>query len=305
MESNMGKPDRYVGASTAEGIAFYRALENHFPPSIRIYDDPYAKYFLSDAALDLLNEPAWLKTTGARAAREVPGVNGAIAIRVRFFDDYLNQCLSEGFSQIVLLGAGYDTRAYRFGEVRRRAKVYELEHPDIQGHKISILKQLFQPLPTHVSFIPINFNSESFGSKLIDAGFKTDQPALFIWEGVTMYLLDDSVNATLNFVSRKCAAGSRIIFDYFPPTMVNGTCSLPEAQGLTQRVNAMGEVFRFGLDSNRLGDFLQSRGLKVVLNINANKLKERYFKDSTVPRPVSSLFSFAVAEAQQEKGRLI
>ena len=292
----MGKPDRYVGTSTAEGIAFYRALENHFPPSMRIYDDPYAKYFLSDAALELLNEPAWLKATGARAAREIPGVNGAIAIRVRFFDDYLNQCLKEGFRQVVLLGAGYDTRAYRFGEVRRRAKVYEFDHPDIQNHKISILRQLFKPLPVHVSFVPIDFKSESFGSKLIDAGFRTEQLALFIWEGVTMYLSNDSVDDTLNFVSRKCAAGSRIIFDYFPSTIVDGTCSFPEAQGLTERVTALSEAFRFGIDSDRLDGFLASHGLNIIRHCNARTLKQRYFKGAAKSRPVSSLFSFAVAE---------
>ena len=111
-----------------------------------------------------------------------------------------------------------------------------------------------------------------------------------------MYLSDNSVDATLNFIARKCAEHSRIIFDYFPPTIANGTCALPEAQGLTQRVNAMGEKFRFGFDSNRLDDFTKSRGLNVVLNINASKLKERYFKDASVSRPVSSLFTFAVAQ---------
>jgi len=263
---------------------------------MRIYEDPYAKYFLSDAALNLLKDPARLKTLAARAAQEVPGINGAIAIRVRFFDDYLNQCLKESFSQVVLLGAGYDTRAYRFEEIRRQAKVYEFDHPDIQYHKISILKQLFKPLPAHVSFVPIDFSSESFGRKLIDAGFKPDQPALFIWEGVTMYLSDESVDATLNFVSRKCAAGSRIIFDYFPPTIVDGTCSLPEAKGLTERVTALSEAFRFGIDSDRLDGFLASHGLSIIRHCNARTLKQRYFKGAAKSRPVSSLFSFAVAE---------
>ena len=295
----MGEPDRYVGTSTAEGIAFYRALEMLFPQSMRIYEDPYAKYFLSDAALNLLKEPARLKTLATRAAREVPGVNGAIAIRVRFFDDYLNQCIKENFSRIVFLGAGYDTRAYRFEEIRHRARTYELDHPDIQDHKISILKQLFKPLPAHVSFVPIDFSSENFGRKLIDAGFKPNQPALFIWEGVTMYLSNDSVDATLKFVSRKCAARSRIIFDYFPPTIVDGTCSFPEAKGLTERVTALSEAFRFGIDSDRLDDFLEFHGLSIIRHDNARKLKHRYFKGAAKSRPVSSLFSFAVAEVQQ------
>lgn len=294
----MDKNDRNILTSTAEGIAFHRALEMLLPPPMRVCEDRYASHFLSPPFVALLNDPDRIKILIDRATKEVPGVNGAIIARVRFFDDYLNQCLVDGFQQIVLFGAGFDTRAYRFDNIHRKAKVYELDLPDIQSQKINVLKRLFGQIPKHVSFVSVDFESENFGKKLIDAGFNHDQPAFFIWEGVTMYLCADKVDTVLSFVSNECAAGSRIIFDYFPSEIVEGTSNLPEAQGLRERVNAIDENFCFGIAPTQLNDLLQSHDLSIILNINAQKLKSRYFKNAAEHRPVSSLFNFAVAEVQ-------
>lgn len=294
----MDKNDRNILTSTAEGIAFHRALEMLLPPPMRVCEDRYASHFLSPPFVALLNDPDRIKILIDRAAKEVPGVNGTIIARVRFFDDYLNQCLVDGFQQIVLLGAGFDSRAYRFDNIHRKAKVYELDRLDIQSQKTSVLKRLFGQIPKHVSFVSVDFESENFGKKLIDAGFNQDQPAFFIWEGVTMYLCADEVDATLSFISNKCTAGSRIIFDYFPATIVEGTCNLPEAQGLRERVNAINENFCFSIAPNQVNDLLESHDFSVILNVNAQKLKSRYFKDAAEHRPVSSLFNFAVAEVQ-------
>jgi len=294
----MDKNDRNLLTSTAEGIAFHRALEMLLPPPMRVCEDRYTSHFLSPPFVALLNDPDRIKILIDRAAKEVPGVNGAIITRVRFFDDYLNQCLEDGFQQIVLLGAGFDSRAYRFDNIQLKVKVYELDRLDIQSQKINVLKGLFGQIPKHVSFVSVDFESENFGKKLIDAGFNQDQPAFFIWEGVTMYLCADKVDTVLSFVSNECAAGSRIIFDYFPSEIVEGTSNLPEAQGLRERVNAIDENFCFGIAPTQLNDLLESHDLSIILNINAQKLKSRYFKNAAEHRPVSSLFNFAVAEVQ-------
>jgi methyltransferase (TIGR00027 family) len=128
-------------------------------------------------------------------------------------DDYLGACLRAGIEQLVILGAGLDSRAYRIEGLKGQVRVFEVDHPATQAAKLAKLTKLFGALPAHVTYVPIDFDAETL-EKLFDFGYSRQHKTLFIWEGVVHYLTAEAVDQTLSFVSKHSGAGSSIIFDY-------------------------------------------------------------------------------------------
>ncbi len=122
--------------------------------------------------------------------------------RTAFFDNIFLDALNNKTPQIVFLGAGYDTRAYRFANSNQGTKIFELDAPPTQDRKKKCIKKARIDIPGHVTFVPINFNQESLKDVLDKAGYDHTQKTLFIWEGVSYYLETESVDRTLEFVSR-------------------------------------------------------------------------------------------------------
>ena len=107
------KPSR-----TAERNAFARALESRRPEDIRVCYDPIAKYFLGPRFTFILNHLLLLRVLWWMANRVRPGLGAYVIARSRYMDDYLQTCINNGLEQLVILGAGYDSRAYRFDELK-------------------------------------------------------------------------------------------------------------------------------------------------------------------------------------------
>src|SRR5512136_3170927 len=131
---------------TATGIAIVRAIESEKPASKRICYDPYARQFVNGALYHFVR---FFDRLGYSEKRG-PGVMGFLTVRERHIDEYLKTCLVNGVQQVVVLGAGYDARAYRFEEFRRRVKVFEVDHPATQRAKMKRLAKIFGAVPEHV-----------------------------------------------------------------------------------------------------------------------------------------------------------
>ena len=134
--------------------------------------------------------------------------------RTAFFDRMFQDALSNNVPQIVLLGAGYDTRAYRFAEFNYATNILELDIATTQQRKRKCLKKAQIDIPKHVTLVPIDFNNESVQHVLENAGYDSRQQTLFIWEGTSYYLEPASVDATLKFVKQASHHDSVIAFDY-------------------------------------------------------------------------------------------
>lgn len=136
---------------TAAGIAVMRAVESEKPEDERICNDPYARKFI----------PAWMYHVlgffikSGYAEWRGPGVNGFLAARDRYIDDTLQAFLDEGIQQLVILGAGYDSRVYRF--VRTGVKIFEVDHPATQEDKLVKVQTVFGRVPEHVVYVPVDF----------------------------------------------------------------------------------------------------------------------------------------------------
>jgi methyltransferase (TIGR00027 family) len=189
---------------TARGIAAMRAVESSKPEGQRICYDPLARKLISPTFYYLT------KLLAGYGASKSPGTIEFIISRVRYIDDYLQSCLHDGIEQLVILGAGLDSKAYRFEELKKGRKVFEVDHPATQQEKQKKVRKLFGELPGHVIYVPIDFNQESL-DKLFEYGYEKQRKTLFIWEGVTYYLSGDAVDASLAFVTQNSSRGSLIV----------------------------------------------------------------------------------------------
>lgn len=183
--------------------------------------------------------------------------------RMRFFDAAVERYLPE-VAQFVLLGAGFDTRAFGLPE-GARVRSFEVDAPKTQAVKRETLEKAGID-STGVTFVAADFETEDWLAKLVLAGFDPGKPALFLWEGVIMYLDKEAVQATLRKIART-AKGSVVAFDYF-------TTEVLESRDLYWRyaraaTAGAGEPLKFGVDSTppsreRLAELLQSCGLSLV-----------------------------------------
>ena len=132
-----GKP-----SATAEANAAFRAAEWMKPDDERVYNDPFARDFVGTKFGVIIRSRLLTKIALWYADRIIPGAPGSLVIRARYIDDCLKECIDDGIEQLVILGAGYDSRAHRFDKLGENIRVFEVDHPDTQRVKIEKVKKL-------------------------------------------------------------------------------------------------------------------------------------------------------------------
>ncbi len=275
---------------TALGIAIMRAAESEKPAGERICYDPYARQFV----------PAWLYHTFAFLTKvgytewRGPGVNGFLAARDRYIDDVLNKYLEDGLQQLVVLGAGYDSRSYRF-DLAGRVKTFEVDHPATQQDKLLKLQAIFGKTPEHVIYVPIDFNTQTLEDGLLSSGYDRTLKTLFIWQGVTMYLNAEAIDTTLAFVTSFSPSGSAIVFDYVYRHILDGRQKQSEISGMRRYRFMTGEGLSFGIEQGAVEAFLKQRGFHAANDVNAEDLKLAYFTGVNAGRKVAGGYGIAIA----------
>ncbi len=281
---------------SAAGVAGFRAIEAEKPDSDRIVYDPYAHIFTPGG----LGWPIsrWIIKSGLYE-RMAPGANAYILLRERYIDDFLKGELGPGLKQVVILGAGYDTRAYRIPGIEK-TRVFEVDERATQNRKKELLVKVVNPVPTFVSFVPVNFNTESLGAALHGAGYDENAKTAFIWQGVTYFLTSEGVDKTLAFIAGKSGEGSTVVFDY----MYNETLrdeTRKDVKMLKRSARISGEAYLFGIDKGCVSDFLHHRGFAEVQDKTLEDLKQKYFTGANAGRSVPS--GIAIASAKVKKTR--
>jgi methyltransferase (TIGR00027 family) len=269
---------------TAGGVALVRAAESKKPAGERICYDPYAHYFV----------PAWINLFfGATIPEWISSeVYAFLVARDRYIDDVLQKALENNLEQLVILGAGYDTRAYRF-DLQSQVKTFEVDYPATQQDKQAKLSEIFRKVPEHVTFVPIDFNKQSLKECLMESGYDPQRKTLFIWQGVTLYLTADAVDSTLDFVVKHSAVGSMIVFDYVYHAILDGTQKHAEVTHMHRYLQSMGEGITFGIPKGSVKTFLKDRGFNQVEDINAAGLKQIYFTGKNATQKVADAYGIA------------
>jgi methyltransferase (TIGR00027 family) len=276
---------------TAAGIAIARAVESEKPVDERICYDPYARQFA----------PAWMYHLFGLFIRlgyaelRGPGVNGFLVARERYIDDVLRNCLGEGLRQLVILGAGYDARAYRF-DLPGCVKAFEVDHPLTQADKLEKVKRIFGKLPQHVTYVPIDFNTQTLTERLLSSDYETGLLSLFIWQGVTMYLTPAGVDTTLDFIVKNSGQGSTVVFDYVYQAVLDGVQKQSEISNMRRYRFLSGEELTFGIPEGTAEEYLRVRGFQQVKDATADELKAAYFTGKNAGRKVARGYGIVVGK---------
>lgn len=252
-----GSPSR-----TAEYVALFRALESRRGFGKRVLHDPLARRFLSPRlrAVDLLaSVPGVRGAISAYIDQRWPGPRPSAVIRTRVIDDAVTAAMNHGAEQVVILGAGYDTRAYRLS--RRGVRFFEVDHPDTQVVKRRRVGKLRAGAAT---FVGVDFASEDPGPALAAAGLDGGLRTLFLWEGVLSYLEPPAIDAMLRWMARTGAPGSGVVFTYADQRALDGSGQMGDVGPWLEAVERAGEPFRTGLDPRTLEPFLAERRLRLV-----------------------------------------
>lgn len=182
--------------------------------------------------------------------------------RIPFFDAAVDRYLAD-FDQFVILGAGFDTRAFRLPQ-DGRIRAFEVDMPKTQAIKREMVKKAGLD-STRVTFVAADFEKEDWLERLVEAGFDAGRPALFLWEGVLIYLDRQAVESTLRKIA-STAKGSVVAFDYFTTESLESRALYWRMARAATRSN--GEPLKFGIDSRppvreRVAELLESCGLSL------------------------------------------
>jgi len=207
------------------------------------------------------------------------GIYEYVIARTKYIDAVFMDALEQGFDQIVIFGAGFDSRAQRFNHLNKKTKIFELDAPVTQGEKLKAFKEKNITIPENLIYVPINFIKESLAGKLIEAGFEKKRKTLFLLEGVTMYLSDDAVDKTFTVIRDVAGKGSWVVFDYIYAGVLRQENKYYGEEDIFTTVTKAGEAWSFALEEGEIESFLRKYGFRLKDHSNAQELEERYFKN--------------------------
>lgn len=277
-------------SATAEGVAIMRAIESSKPASQRLFYDPISRLLIPSYKFYFSK---WFIELGFYEKLS-PGAALFIGLRERYIDDFLIAALSDGAGQVVILGAGFDTRAYRIPNILK-ARIFEVDHPLTQTIKIQLIKKAVKDISPQISFVPADFNKDNLAEKLHSYGYRENIKTVFILQGVIEYLTQEGVDNTLGFVANNSCAGSSLIFDYF----YNETIRSARLQKEKKILRAIGELILFGIDKDGLEKFMTERGFSKIFKADGEYLKSRYSKETNSWGPLVQGVAIASAEIQK------
>ncbi len=266
---------QHVG-NTALGAATCRLIEQFQPEDTRLFHDPVVKDLVGTPIRALMQFTSMRNYTIKQTDAIMPGIYGAQICRTRFIDDAVQAALSQGIAQVVILGAGFDTRPYRLAGMER-VKVLEVDLPSVQEDKKKRLQKHFGRLPEQVTFVPIDFDTQSLEAVFIGTAFDPSRPVLFVWEGVTQYLSEEAVRRTLAFVGTS-APGSILVFTYVLKSIIERRSDIPGAEKLMDVVAKRGAPWLFGLEPSNVASSLKPFHLHLIEDVGNVDYQVRYLK---------------------------
>ncbi len=205
-----------------------------------------------------------------------PSLRAFMAVRSRYSEDQLAEAVARGVTQCVVLGAGLDTFAYR--NPYAGLQVFEVDHPATQAWKHHQLDQTGIAIPSSLTFVPVDFETQTLQNGLETAGFRFDRITFFSWLGVVPYLTDDAFESTLRLIA-SMPEGSGVVFDYGATRDALSPREQEARDALSARVAAAGEPFKLFLDPKVLAIRLKTTGFGDVEDLGAQELNARYFHD--------------------------
>jgi methyltransferase (TIGR00027 family) len=263
-------------SSTGEGAAFCRAVEQYLPENERLFNDPIEFKLLSGMYQWMLNSAKMRQYVINQTEKAVKGLYGEQVCRTRYIDEAVTAALGKGIRQVVILGSGMDTRAYRLPGMDQ-AQVFEVDMPRVVKMKQPRVAKLLGKIPANVHFVPTDFDEQDLGEAMQGCGFDPSQPAIFVWEAVTQYLTAEAVKQTLSYIG-KSAKGSRVVFTYVLRWIIEHPERDHEAMGLLKLSKQKMAPFIFGWEPTELPEYLKPFHLRVIEDAGDEYYKKNWLE---------------------------
>jgi methyltransferase (TIGR00027 family) len=231
-----------------------------------ILDDPFAMKILRADEKDVLQ---------FANAHPLASIGRLFTVaRSRIAEDALSEAVERGVRQIVILGAGLDTFAFRNPHGARQIRIYEVDHPATQAWKRQRLAEAQLALPPWLVLVPVDFEREDQGKKLVTAGFQQNEPAFFTWLGVVPYLTQEAMISTLNYVAS--IQKSEVVFDYMEPPQACSEELRELLRKRTEQLEKVGERWTSHFEPAAIAAILRLHGFRDIEDINFQEIRTRF-----------------------------
>jgi len=290
---------------TAQGVAKQRLIESLAKPENRVIYDPYAENFvLGSGIIKLMGHKlsVWL------TKKFIPGLHEHLISRTRFIDDLIEKCAAKKFEQYVILGAGYDSRAYRLN-LPSGLKIFEVDQAEVQERKLSKLSDDVSN-SENITFVSVDFNIQSLKEQLLINGFDKSKSTIFTLEGVSQYITKKALNSTLNELSLLTKNSNSILFISYVNILLRkdpiacfgkGFVKCERKAALIQNLSARsGEPWISLYSSEEIKDLLSQNGYLLKEDKTLADLNSKYFTPIKRTIPENQIFKlehFVVSES--------
>lgn len=288
-----------LAKETGFDISRIRAIVMCYPDSYRSYNDTISKKLLSKAdrfLLKIVSNPLLLRIHTSRSEKNLPGMLGYYFSRFNYFDKILKECLiNEEMSNFVNLGSGMDCKAYYIQGIEK-VHYFEVDYPYVIEKKKEKIKKLLGKLPDHVTYIPIDFNTQNIEEELTKSGFKLSSQSLFICESVLPYLTKKANDLVFNMVG-KAAPGSKFVFSYINNNLVSGEgLSHKTLLSLHNELVKKHSIITNGYEPKFIEEHITRYGLNTIEHISPIELEAKYKKLETLDISVAEVENFILAK---------
>lgn len=207
------------------------------------------------------------------------GIYEYVIARTKYIDDIFEESMKQGIEQILLFGAGFDTRAVRFADKNINTKIFELDTIHTQTAKIEQFKKRNISIPRNTIFIPIDFNVDSVSEKLESNGFMRNKTTLFILEGIIQYLNKEAVDKLFKLLYELSAHESKVVFDYVYASVLRKENIYYGETDIYKKVNSVREPWLFGIEKGETEAFVKKYKFNLIQNLNSEDLEKMFFSD--------------------------
>ncbi len=261
-------------------MALFRAIETSRPSQTRLFNDPFAILFLDEGlkwAVRISSLPIIGRIIPKIIHRKGPGALSSGIARTKYIDDLLLRTINDGVKQVIILGAGYDTRALRLPFLEN-ISVIEIDHPVTSRFKLDKLKTTFKSLPSNVGYYEIDFNKGSLENSALAGKLSFNTQTTIIWEGVTNYLTPVAVEKMFFFI-KKFSRGSYVIFTYIDQLLFDRPQSFEGTDELFRNLRKNDEEWTFGVHPDQLSNYVAKFGLTLIEDYGAKDYRDKYMPE--------------------------
>jgi methyltransferase (TIGR00027 family) len=260
---------------TAFGAAIARLIEQYEPDKLRLFDDKLIRHVLPNIIARLMKIKFFRNRMLKMFDKQTKGIYGAQICRTKYIDEKIKESLAN-VQQILILGSGLDTRPYRI-QALKNIPVFEVDLASVQEFKKKKIKKYFGSLPSNISYVAIDFNSQTPAEVLNKNHFNFKKPTFIIWEGVTQYITKEAVEKMFDFIAT-IASGSSLVFTYIIESVIKKQSDIPGTNELMKYFEKRKSAWLFGIEPAFLQTFLEKYNLKIIEDVDTNYFQKNFLQ---------------------------